>query len=148
MAKIKFWKDQEQGIIDPALFSKEADDFAREIEKAALKIDREGKPIHGKDGKKQYEKWNRRSQLRKFFDEVIRYNELYQNNNDEWDNILLMIHMLVAKAAYAKGRNLISKEFADFIRDSVRQVNTPKDLELFANFFEAFMGFNRLYGPN
>lgn len=59
-----------------------------------------------------------------------------------------MVHMLTAKAAYAQGRELISQSFMDFIRDSVDQIEDRKDLNLFSNFFEAFMGFYRLHGPS
>lgn len=61
---------------------------------------------------------------------------------------IALVHMLVAKAAYAEGRKLVSNEFVGFIRYSVEQIGTQKDLEVFVNFFEAFMGFYRLHGPN
>jgi len=133
MKRIEFWKDREKRTVHPALFSKTAEELAKEIE-----ADRKPKP-----------KYNKRTQLRKFYDEVVRLTALAEKNPDEgWANVLPMVHMLTAKAAYAQGRDLISPNFMEFIRNSVEQVKDPEDLNVFSNFFEAFMGFYRLYGPS
>jgi len=132
MDRIELWKDRKKRIIDPELFSVTAERLARTINH-----DREQKG-----------RLNKRTQLRKFYDEVVRLSSLAKARREEWENILPMVHMLTAKAAYAQGRELISSNFMKFIRGSVEQVNEPEDLDLFANFFEAFMGFYRLYGPS
>lgn len=49
--------------------------------------------------------------------------------------------MLNAKAAYAKGRGLISDSFRDFISNSLKQINDKDDFEVFKGLFEAFMGY-------
>ncbi|MCK5687610.1 type III-A CRISPR-associated protein Csm2, partial [bacterium] len=56
--------------------------------------------------------------------------------------------MVTAKAAYAQGRKLISNNFMQFIKNSVEQVQSPEDLDVFASFFESFIGFFRLHGPS
>lgn len=133
MERIVLWKDREKRAINPELFSKTAENLAKII----------------KEDREQKGRLNKRTQLRKFYDEVVRLSSLAKaRHHDEWTNILPMVHMLTAKAAYARGRELISSNFMEFIRGSVDQVNEPEDLELFANFFEAFMGFYRLYGPS
>ena len=131
MTKIEFWKDSKKDLIDPTLFSSIAENLALEI-------------------KKEYEQnknTNKRTQIRKFYDEVVRLDTEARAREQEWHNIAPLVHMITAKAAYAKGRNLISEGFLEFIKYSVGQVNNPKDLSVFANFFEAFMGFYRLHGP-
>ena len=133
MDRIELWKDREKRIIDPELFSKVAEDWAKKINSDRTQ-----------NGKKK-DKINRRTQLRKFYDEVVRLSTLAKSRPKQWENILPMVHILTAKAAYARGRDLIS---SNFIRGSVEQVKEPEDLDLFANFFEAFMGFYRLYGPS
>ncbi len=133
MAKIEFWKDKKNGLVDPKLFSVEADKLAREIASQHM----------GSKGKKE----NKRSQIRKFFDEVVRLDSLARKTPEKWDMIHPTVHMLSAKAAYARGRDLISEGFLEFIRESVKQVEEPKDLAVFANMFEAFMGFYRQHGP-
>jgi len=55
--------------------------------------------------------------------------------------------MLTAKAAYAEGRKLVSPNFTEFIRDNIPNIDEPSHLRGFAGFFEAFMGFYKLYGP-
>ena len=120
--KIEFWRDREKGVVDPTLFSKTAQELAEKLAEENRKL-------------------NKRTQLRKFYDEVLRLDSEAKAKPDDWDYILPRVHMIVAKAAYAEGRELVSKSFADFIRSSVEQVFEPKDLRVFANFFEAMMGF-------
>ena len=128
MKKIVFWKDRAKQLVDPELFSTVADKLAEEIKN---------------DGNKM----NKRSQIRKFYDEVVRLDMMSKSRPDEWVHILPLVHMITAKAAYAKGRNLISDNFNMLIKNSVDQVKTPKDLNVFHNFFESFMGFYRMYRP-
>ena len=131
MEKIDFWKDDKKEFIDPALFSSKAERLAVDIAK----------------DNEQNKSMNKRTQIRKFYDEVVRLDMEAKSREGEWNNIAPLVHMITAKAAYAKGRSLISDGFLKFIKESVGQVNSPKELSIFANFFEAFMGFYRLHGP-
>ena len=124
--QIVFWNDQQNTIPNHLLFSDIADKRAEIISKYD-------------------KKFNNYSQIRKFYDEVIRINTLAKH--EKWEHILPMVHMLNAKAAYAKGRKLITDEFLDDIKSCVKQVNQIKDLQLFANYFEAFMGYYKSYRP-
>ena len=94
--------------------------------------------------------FNKRTQIRKFYDEVVRLNSLANNktNPEEWDNVLPYVNMLIAKAAYAQGRNSVTPDFVDLMKNCIKEVREKKDLEVFANFFESFMGFYRKYGEN
>lgn len=132
MSEIRFWKDEESRKIDPTLFSVKAETLAKAFA----------------DDNRRTSKVNKRTQIRKFYDEVVRLDMEATSREEEWDSILPLVHMLTAKAAYAKGRDLVSDGFVSFIRSSVEQVSTKEDLSLFANFFEAFMGFYRMHGPS
>ena len=132
MEKIVLWKDRKEKLLDPELFSKKAEELA----------------ITTKEDIETAKNSNKRTQIRKFYDEAVRLNFTAKTRQDDWNNILPMIHMLTAKAAYAQGRKLISKNFMRFIKESVNQIERPEDLNVFCNFFEAFMGFYRLHGPN
>ena len=128
MEKIDLWKDREKQLVDPELFSRIAEDLAKQTaeEKSS----------------------NKRTQIRKFYDEIVRLAMLSKSPYHKWEHILPMVHMIAAKAAYANGRNkLISDNFLKFIKNSIEQIKEPKDLNVFSNFFEAFMGFYRLYRP-
>ncbi len=128
-----FWKDKEKRIVIPTLFSEEAEKLAQVV---------------GENGGKNK---NKRSQLRKFFDEVVRLNTSANSEDSEgkpFDFILPQLHMLIAQAAYAKGRGLITEEFFNFIKDGINNVEDKDDLKVFTRFFEAFMGFYRIYRPN
>lgn len=133
MTEIIFWKDIENRKVDPNLFSTKAQELA-------LKL--------AEDNRK-FRKVNKRTQVRKFYDEIVRLDtEAKSRSDEEWDYILPLIHMLVAKAAYAKGRELVSDAFVNFIKSSIDQIKKREDLTIFAGFFEAFMGFYTLHGPS
>ncbi|MFH1293917.1 MAG: type III-A CRISPR-associated protein Csm2 [Pseudomonadota bacterium] len=132
MAEIIFWKDKANRKIDPTLFSIMAESLAKQ-----LRADHDSSRGRA----------NKRTQIRKFYDEVLRLDMEAKTRPQEWDNILPLIHMMVAKAAYARGRNLVSDNFLNFIKTSIKQISAWDDLRIFANFFEAFMGFYRQHGP-
>jgi CRISPR-associated protein Csm2 len=133
--EIKFWKDKGRKQIDPELFSSKADTVARMIhEEQQASRGRANKP----------------TQLRKFYDEVVRFRTMLQGlpeeqRREEFDRMLPYLNMLNAKAAYAMGRDLISKGFKDFISASLREITDTDDFEAFAGFFESFMGFYKFY---
>ena len=132
MEKIIFWKDREKQLIDPQLFSKTAENLAKEIAEDSRNIRNS----------------NKRTQIRKFYDEIVRLTMLSKTRpKEKWGQLLPLVHMITAKAAYAKGRKLISDDFLRFLKNSIEQIKKPEDLNIFSNFFEAFMGFYRLHGP-
>lgn len=129
--RIDIWKDRQKEIIDPKLFSKKAEEFAKAVAQE-----------HQTDRNS-----NKRTQLRKFYDEIVRLNMLGKSNPESWENIIPLVNMVTAKAAYAKGRKLISDGFLEFIKTGIDQIETPKDLDVFTTFFEAFYGFYKMHGP-
>ena len=137
---IQFYKDPTSRLLDPTLFSEKAEKLAKEIYNAGLK----DKP--GKDGKLQLEK-NKRTQIRKFYDEVVRLNSIANRpgHKESWDNVAPYVNMIIAKAAYAEGRKLVTGNFTTFMKDSIGQIRGCEDLAVFTNLFEAFMGFYKQY---
>ncbi len=126
MVDVTFYKNEQTRAIRPELFSTTAEGLA--------------KAFAGSD-----ERVNKRTQIRKFYDEVVRLNTLAKQTKDQgaWDDILPYLNMLIAKAAYAQGRKLVTEDFVEFIRKSITQITIRKDLDVFASLFEAFMGFYR-----
>lgn len=127
--EIKFWKDKSKKLIDPDLFSSKAEYWANQV------------------STESGERTNNPTQIRKFYDEVLRFDNMLkgiseEKQKDEFDKLLPYVKMLNAKAAYALGRNrLISEKFKEFINIAVRQINDKEDFDAFADFFEAFMGY-------
>ena len=124
---VQFWKDRSKRQIDPELFSTTAEELAKKI-----------------NGERTT-KINNPTQIRKFFDEVIRFQVMIISNPEQFAELLPYIKMLNAKAAYAAGRDLIGNEFKLFLSDSLKQVNDREDFEIFCSFFEAFLGFYKYY---
>ena len=127
---IELWKDRAEKKLDPELFSKQAEAFALKISGEATS------------------KTNKGTQLRKFFDEILRLNTLAQAKDADWNLILPQVHMVIAKTAYSKGRNLVSQSFVNHVREGIEQVESPEDLRIFSNHMEAFMGFYKMYNQN
>lgn len=123
------------GALDPALF----DEIARD---AAKIVSEEGKNL------------NKSSQLRKFFDELLMWEERVHGNGPEGaeDGLrkyLPLIRMLNAKAAYAQGRNHIGPDFVHLLRRCLEQIeDKPETLRHARLFFEAFMGFYKIHSTD
>lgn len=128
MAVIELWKDRENRVLDPLLFSTIADEKAKSISQE----DRNR---------------NKGTQLRRFFDELIRLNSQAQQRGADWNLILPQLHMMIAKAAYAKGRKLVTDSFVTLMQDGIYQIENKDDLKIFTNFLESFMGFYKAYKP-
>ena len=139
--KITLWKDKSLGLIDPELFSEKAKDWAFFICKDGQKL----------QGNRIIQEKNKQSQLRRFYDEVVRLNDMskrkIEQKHVDISLILPALHMLIAKASYAEGRRLVTKSFVSLLSDGIRNVNTKEDLQIFTNFFEAFIAFYKLNDP-
>lgn len=131
MVDVTFYKNERKAI-RPELFSTVAEELAKGFSD-------------------ENERTNKRTQIRKFYDEVVRLNALAKQSKDgegAWDDILPYLNMLIAKATYAQGRKLVTEDFVEFMKKCIGQVSVPKDLDVFASFFEAFMAFYRKYRPS
>lgn len=127
---IQFWQDPAKRLIDPMLFSEKAEELAKLIASDRRMESGANKP----------------TQIRKFYDEVIRFKGICVSDPENFPAVLPYIKMLNAKIAYAQGRKLITSNFGLFINKSLKQVNNKDDFEIFCSFFEAFIGFYKLHG--
>jgi len=91
---------------------------------------------------------NKATQLRKFYDEIIMWENKVSMHPDRFDEYLPFIRMLNAKAAYAQGRKLVDHNFVQLLSDCLRQVDSAETMRTFKLFMEAFMGFYKLERPN
>jgi len=94
---------------------------------------------------------NKSTQLRRFYDEIVMWDQRIRQNKDEYGKFLPLIKMLNAKAAYAAGRKpkLVDEHFVGLLHHGLGQL-TPEQPRIFENFklfMEAFMGFYKLHGP-
>ncbi|QER42718.1 type III-A CRISPR-associated protein Csm2 [Thermodesulfobacterium sp. TA1] len=125
LPEIKFWENKKEGLVNPLLFS----DIAYQCSE-----------IISKDTKR-----NKRSQLRKFYDEILLFYDRLKVTKESFPQFLPYIKLLRAKAYYSLGRKHINDAFKDMIEKCLNQIETWEDFEVFKNFFEAFMGFYRYH---
>lgn len=90
---------------------------------------------------------NKSTQLRKFYDELVMWEQKIHRNPQVLDENLPLIRMLVAKLAYAQGRGLISKEFFTITRTCISQIDDQTTLQNAKRFLEAILGFYKMYAP-
>ena len=91
---------------------------------------------------------NKPTQLRGFYDEILNWEQRSrQLDKEQFKAQLPLIHMLIAKVAYAGARGNVSPDFEKLIRDCISQVTDKTTLKHCKLFFEAFMGFYKVYGP-
>lgn len=96
-------------------------------------------------------KLNKPAQLRRFYDELVMWHDkVFSQQTPEaqtkkFNELLPFIQMMRAKAAYAKGRNLINQNFRDLFNSLVQEIRSPETLHSGKLFFEAFLGYMKYY---
>jgi len=93
---------------------------------------------------------NKSTQLRKFYDEVVIWDQKIRQNPEKYTEYLPLVKMLNAKVAYAKGRNLVDDNFLTLMRHCISQLddNDKQSLYTFKLFLEAVMGFHKMHESN
>lgn len=115
--------------IPATLFSDIAQDKARTVHEAG-------------EGKK-----NKSTQLRRFYDELVMWYERVQfertpaERSAKYEEVAPFIQMLVAKVAYARGRDHVDECFETLFAHLIRQISDADSLRHAKLFMEAFMGF-------
>lgn len=130
MAIIQFYKN---GKLNPVLFSTIAETCAN-----LIYDDRKGAPNYKKEK-------NKSTQIRKFFDEIIRLKEKLIIGQSDWEEIAPYVNMLIAKVAYAEGRELVTTTFTSMVKECINQIEKKEDFLIFSNFFESFVAFYKLH---
>lgn len=86
---------------------------------------------------------NKTTQLRKFYDELLMWDEKVNLDEHKYTEYAPFIHMLKAKVAYAKGRNYVNGEFVEIFNKMLEGVKSAKTLHYAKLFFEAVLGFRK-----
>jgi len=90
---------------------------------------------------------NKSTQLRKFYDELVMWFEkVYLERTKEakaskYTEVAPFIKMMIAKVAYAKGREHVDECFEQLFSHLVKQITDAESLKHAKLFMEAFMGF-------
>ncbi|MBF0348694.1 MAG: type III-A CRISPR-associated protein Csm2 [Magnetococcales bacterium] len=93
------------------------------------------------------EKNNKPTQLRRFYDEICLWAEKVAVDEGRFDEYIPFIRMMNAKAAYAKGRDLVDDKFVKLMNHCLGQVKDAKSMGRFKLFMEAVMGFYKELRP-
>ena len=126
------------------LFSVVASDYAQEVFIEGCK-GKEGNVIY-KNGLPEQQK-NKSSQLRRFYDELVMWYERVQfertpaERQAKYQEVAPFIQMLVAKVAYARGREHVDECFETLFAHLIRQISDAESLRHAKLFMEAVMGF-------
>ena len=115
------------------LVKPQADLFDKTAEKAAQEV---------ANGKREA---NKPAQIRRFFDELCMWETKVAQSPNRFADYLPFIRMMNAKVAYAFGRRLVDDNFRAFFQRCIEQIEDDKTLRHAKLFFEAFLGFYKVY---
>lgn len=88
---------------------------------------------------------NKSSQLRRFYDELVMWQEKVGSNDAKFTDCEPYIRMLKAKAAYAKGRKHVDANFRALFDRLIDQSTSAATLRQAKLFFEAFMAYYKIH---
>lgn len=114
-----------------------ADLFSTLAEQAAITV--------GEAGKAKQK--NKSSQLRRFYDELVMWQEKVGSSNEKFTDCEPYIRMLKAKVAYAAGRGHVDSNFRELLNRLIDQSTNAAQLRIAKLFFEAFLAYYRIHGP-
>jgi CRISPR-associated protein Csm2 len=120
-----------QGIVFGA--KPAADLFSTQAERAAEEVSRAS------------EQMNKSSQLRRFYDELVMWQEKVGSDDAKFTDCEPYIRMLKAKAAYAKGRKHVDANFRAMFDRLIDQSSNAATLRQAKLFFEAFMAYYKIH---
>ena len=129
----------------PLIFSDIAKEASEFIRPKGEKDPRSGKVFYKNKDKDA----NKSTQLRKFYDELSMWDDKIHRITDkaqrqaEYEKSAPFIHMLKAKAAYAKGRDHVNGDFLKLFNHLIGQIDSPETLRHAKLFFEAMIGFRK-----
>ena len=92
------------------------------------------------------DKQNKSTQLRKYYDELAMWDDKIHrtaDRNAEYQKSAPYIHMLKAKAAYAKGRSHVDDNFIAIFNRLLDQIDSAETLHHAKLFYEAMLGFRK-----
>ncbi len=116
------------GELDPTIFS----DIAEQAANSINRLDKNK---------------NNSTQIRKFYDELLMWNERVQSKRKEkeaeFKQLEPFIKMLKAKVAYAKGRKHLDESFTDIFNRCIDQANSAETLRYATLFMEAVVGYSK-----
>lgn len=90
---------------------------------------------------------NKSTQIRKFYDELVMWNDRVHQEKDEktrqtkYFELIPFIKMLKAKVAYAEGRKHIDSDFREIFNQCIDEINSPQTLRIAKLFMESVMGY-------
>lgn len=84
---------------------------------------------------------NKSTQIRRFYDELVSWQQRIGGDENEFKKYEAFIRMLNAKVAYAKGRGLVDDEFLKWFQLCITSTTSAKALDHFRLHFEAVLGF-------
>ena len=84
---------------------------------------------------------NKSTQIRRFYDELVGWQERIAGDDEKFKQYEAFIRMLNAKVNYAKGRKLVDDEFESWFRKCIKSTTNAKALDHFRLHFEAVLGF-------
>jgi len=84
---------------------------------------------------------NKRSQIRKFYEYVLRIQDLLKRKKTGFSVVEAELARLVPYVKYAESRSTVTELFRMFVEENVKHIHDEKDLTAFVKHFEAIVAY-------
>ena len=84
---------------------------------------------------------NKRSQVRKFYEYVLRIQGLLQRKNNNFEVVEAELDRLIPFVNYARSRSTVSELFQIFVEENIRAIHSVEDLNAFVKHFESIVAY-------
>ena len=84
---------------------------------------------------------NKSSQLRKYYDYIVRIKDTLKYDNQIFNKVHVEINRLDYYVSYAESRGKVSRYFVDFIKKNLKNIKTKEDFFAFLKHFEAIIAY-------
>lgn len=91
---------------------------------------------------------NKASQLRRFYDELVMWQEKVGSSAERFSECEPYIRMLKAKVAYARARRHVDANFEALLRRVIDEAKGPAQMRTAKLFMEAFMAYHKANSEN
>ena len=95
--------------------------------------------------KNKKEKINSSTQIRRFFNELVLWQDKVGFDEEQFKQAEPFIQMIRAKVAYAKGRKYVDVNFLEVMNRLIPQIKDTETLNNAKLFFEALIGFKKAF---
>lgn len=128
------------------LIADKAQEVADNITKDRF-VNTKKKDEYGKEQEISIDKYNKFTQIRRYYDELLKLSSKAEDEKTDFNRILPAVYLIASQCAYARGKDLVGDYFYAFIKEYILAIKNKEDLNRCVMFMEAVLGYYRMLNP-